>query len=171
MTMINSRVPSRKPYFRTLQRSKIEADSIVFTATVAAEMRESVEALFFFNPRQSFLRSAISAAVERTGVPRIVEADGRVWIDAPSRTMQCLFACDGNSSPPRPVGVVLYERPSMEVISVSHVAVDPAYAFGGSRGGAGLGLLLIERVRQIARRIKGVTRIQVPYRNQCFLRV
>ena len=41
---------------------------------------------------------------------------------------------------------------------------------GGGKGG-GLGLLLIERVREIARRIKGVTRIQVPYRSQCFLRV
>ena len=42
---------------------------------------------------------------------------------------------------------------------------------GGRNGDGGLGLLLIERVREIARRIKGVTRIQVPYRSQCFLRV
>ena len=131
-------------------------------------MREAVEALFFFNPRQPLLRSAISATVERTGVPRIVELDGRVWIDVPSHAMQCLFACDSTLEP---VGVVLYDRPSLDILSVSHLAVDPAYSSGGGNGGGGLGLLLIERVREIARRIKGITRIQVPYKSQCFLRV
>ena len=140
---------------------------IVFSATVPVGMREAVEALFFFNPRQPLLRSAISATVERTGVPRIMELDGKVWIDVPSHAMQCLFACDSTS---KPVGVVLYDRPSPDVLSVSHLAVDPAYASCGGKGG-GLGLLLIERVREIARRIKGITRIQVPYRSQCFLRV
>jgi hypothetical protein len=38
-------------------------------------------------------------------------------------------------------------------------------------GGGGLGLLLIERVKEIARRIKGVTRVQIPYRDRCFLRL
>ena len=149
------------------KRRQTKPKQIVFSATVAVGMREAVETLFFFNPRQPLLRSAISATVQRTGVPRIVELDGRVWIDVPSHSMQCLFACD---SALKPVGVVLYDRPSPDVLCVSHLAVDPAYASGGGKGG-GLGLLLIERVRQIARRIKGISRIQVPYRSQCFLRV
>ena len=149
------------------KRKQTKPKHIVFSGTVPNDMREAVEALFFFNPGQPLLRSAISATVQRTGVPRIVELDGRVWIDVPSHSMQCLFACDGTS---KPVGVVLYDRPSPDVLSVSHLAVDPAYASRGGQGG-GLGLLLIERVREIARRIKGITRIQVPYRSQCFLRV
>jgi hypothetical protein len=153
------------------KRRRPDPEQIVFSATVPVEMREAVEALFFFNPRQSLLRSAISSTVERTGIPRIVESDGRVWIDVPSRAMQCLFACDSALKPSAPVGVVLYERPSMDVLSISHLAVHPAYAFGGEHGGGGLGLILIERIREIARRIKGITRVQVPYRNQCFLRI
>ena len=149
------------------KRRQTKPKQIVFSATVSIDMREAVEALFFFNPRQPLLRSAISATVQRTGVPRIVELEGRVWIDVPSHSMQCLFACDSAS---KPVGVVLYDRPSPDVLSISHLAVDPAYASRGDQGG-GLGLLLIERVREIARRIKGVTRIQVPYRSHCFLRV
>jgi hypothetical protein len=150
----------------TGKRSK--PGQIVFSATVPAGMRGAVETLFFFNPRQPLLHRAISSTIERTGIPKIMERDGRVWIDVPSHAMQCLFACDSALTP---VGVVLYQRPSAEVLSVSHLAVDPAYAFGGDCGGAGLGLLLIERVKEIARRIKGVVRVQIPYRNQCFLRV
>ena len=155
---------------RFKKKMESEPKQIVFSATVPVEMREAVEALFFFNPRQSLLRSAISATVEQTGIPRIVELDGRVWIDVSSGYMQCLFALD-NDEAYGPVGVVLYGRPSREVLSVLHLAVDPAYSFGGGRGGAGLGLLLVERVKEIARRINGVRRIQLPYRDQCFLRV
>jgi len=156
--------------FAGFRKDEPEIGRFVFSATVSLKVREVVEALFFFNPRQPLLRSAISATVERTGVPKIVELDGRVWIDVPSRAMQCLFACDNYLETCEPV-VVLYERPKADVLSISHLAVDPAYASRGDRSGAGLGLLLIERVRQIARRIKGVTRVQVPYRDQCFLRV
>jgi hypothetical protein len=148
-----------------------DADRFVFCATVSAKMREVVEALFFFNPRQPLLHSAISATVERTGVPKIMVLKGRLWIDVPSRDMQCLFACDSYLKRCKPVGVVLYDRPKLEILSVSHIAVNPAYAFQRGNGGAGLGMLLIERVKEIARRIKGVTHVQVPYRNQCFLRV
>ena len=149
-------------------RKRTIPKQIVFSSTVPLAMRPALESLFFFNPRQPLLRSAISATVQRTGVPRIVELDGRVWIDVPSHSMQCLFACDSTL---KPWGVVLYDRPSLDVLSVSHLAVDPAYVSGGGNSDGGLGLLLIERVREIARRIKGVTRVQVPYRSQCFLRV
>ena len=153
------------------KEKEFEPEQIVFAATVAAELRDAVEALFFFNPRQSLLLPAISATVKRTGVPEIVESDGRIWIDVPSRAMQCLFACNGRLRPCTPVGIVLYERPAADVLSVSHIAVNPAYAFVGGRGCSGLGFILIERVKEIARRINGITRIQLPYRNRCFLRL
>lgn len=146
-------------------------ERFVLSATVSVKMRQAVEALFFFNPRQPLLRSAISVTVERTGVPKIVKRDGRVSIDIPGRAMQCLFACDSSLKTCPPVAVALYERPTAEVLSISHLAVDPAYSFRGKSNGAGLGLLLIERVMDIARRIKGVKRVQLPYREECFLRV
>jgi hypothetical protein len=173
--MITSRVDCCEPQTLVVsngfQKGKIEGRRFVFSATVSAEMQAAVEELFFFNPRQSFRRSAISVTIERTGVPRIVEFDGRLWIDVPPHAMQCLFACDSALKPGEPVGVALYERPSADVLSVAHLAVDPQYAYGGYREGMGLGLLLIERVKEIARRINGITRVQVPYRNQCFLRI
>ena len=44
-------------------------------------------ALFFFNPRQPLLRSAIDEIVRRTGIPEIFERDGR-------RVMRRGFECD-----------------------------------------------------------------------------
>ena len=143
----------------------------IFAATVSATMREAVETLFFFNPRQPLLHHAITTTVARTGVPRLFERDGMVWIDVPERAMQCLFIIDGSRKPPNPVAVALYERPTLDILAISHLAVDPAYALRGNRRSAGPGLLLIKKIMEIACCIKGVTRVQVPYRDGCFLRL
>jgi hypothetical protein len=144
---------------------------IEYAATVPLDMRPAAEALFFFNPRQGESYDGILATVERTGAPTIMERDGRVWIGVPAGNTQCLFAFDRSLAPPRPVGVVLYGRPAPEVIWISHLAVDPFYTYGNKNRDAGLGYLLVEKVREIARSIKGVTKIQLPYRRNCFLRV
>ena len=144
---------------------------IEFSATVPAEMRQAAEALFFFNPRQGDSINGILATVERTGAPEIMERDGRVWIGVPSGNMQCLFAVDRRLEPQRPAGVLLYGRPTPDVIWISHLAVDPVYTYGNKNRGAGLGWVLVEKVREIARSIKGVSRIQLPYRRNCFLQV
>jgi hypothetical protein len=144
-----------------------EWEKIEFSATVPADMRLAVEALFFFNPRQSLLIKDIRATVEAMGSPEIREDAGRLWIDVPSGSLQCLFACNTQSIP---VGVLLYGRPSREVLEVVHLAVNPTYAFG--EGGAqGVGMLLVGKVQEIACRIKGVSRIQLPYRPGFFLRL
>jgi hypothetical protein len=146
-------------------------DQIEFSATVPAGLRPAVEALFFFNTRQGDSAQGILATVERTGTPAIVEREGRVWIGVPSGNMQCLFACDTSLDPPRPVGVVLYGRPAPDVIWISHLAVDPAFTSSSSNRWSGLGGILVEKVQGIACRIKGVRRIQLPYRRDCFLQV
>ena len=142
-----------------------------YISVVSPGMRDAVEALFFFNPRQRRVREGIRVSVELFGRPKILEQDGKLWIGVSSGATQCLFASDQSRSPARLAGVMLYLRPTPDVLSITHLAVDPDYVAGGSRGGDGLGLLLIEQVRQIARRINGVRRIELPYRNRCFLPV
>lgn len=147
------------------------SEGIQFVAALPVEMREAVEALFFFNPRQYVVRQGIREVVQRTGVPSIVERDGKLWVAGPSAETQCLFAYHAAQVPARVIGIVLYARPSPTVLEVTHLAVDPEYAFGGAGGGAGLGLVLIEKIREIARRINGVRQIQLPYRRGCLLSV
>lgn len=142
-----------------------------FISAVSSGMRGAVEALFFFNPRQQRVRQGILVSVELYGRPEILELNGKLWIGVSSGAMQCLFACDQSQEPARPAGVMLYLRPAPEILSITHLAVDPDYTAGGSRGGEGLGLLMIGQLRNIARRINGVSRIELPYRKRCFLPV
>jgi hypothetical protein len=139
--------------------SALASRTHIRTTRMSPPSASTVQCVIFLNRRQQLLHRAISSTIEQIGIPKIMELDGRVWIDVPSHAMQCLFACDGAFAP---IGVALYERPSTDILSVCHLAVDPAYAFGGINGGGGLGLLLIERVKEIAGRIKGVTRVQIP---------
>jgi hypothetical protein len=106
--------------------------------------------------------------VEEFGIPEMLELDGMIWLGVPSGTTQCLFACDEGEESTIVAGVVLYARPSIELVSITHLAVDPEYAAIGTHG---LGLILVNQVRQVARRMKGVTRLQLPYRPSHYLPV
>jgi hypothetical protein len=153
------------------KRRHLTSVRFVFSATVPASMRAVVEILFFFNPRQPLLLSPIAETVRRTGIPEIFERDGRVWIDVPERARQCLFVSALSQEACHPVGVALFERPTFDVLAISHLAVNPDYASQGSNRIAGPGVLLIRKIGEIARSIKGVTRVQMPYREDCFLRL
>ena len=148
-----------------------KAKHFAFSSTVPACMRESVEALFFFNPRQALLSAAIYDTIQRTGVPRLMELEDTVWIGVPSGALQCLFASDCSSEAHRVAGVALYGRPAPDALSVVHLAVNSAYAGAGEAGGTGVGQVLIKKIKEIGSRVQGITRIQLPYRHQAFLRV
>ena len=146
-------------------------DRIGFHSALPLEMRPEIEALFFFHPRQTLLQEGIHAAVARAGMPTITEQNGRVWIGVPSGKTQCLFACDEGIVPSRAIGVVLYSRPVVDRIWITHLAIDSAYAHGGDHAELQVATRLVDRVMAIARSIKGITRIQLPYRNERYLRV
>ena len=146
-------------------------NSFDFVSTVPSQWRHAVEALFFFNPRQQLVQAGIRLSVEQFRRPEILESDGRLWIGTPSGAMQCLFAHDQVREPNRLAGVTLYLRTAPEVLSITHLAVDPDYAAGGSCGGDGIGLLLIEKVRHIARRINGIRHVELPYSSKRYLPV
>jgi hypothetical protein len=141
---------------------------LAFTAFLPAAFRPALEALFFFNPRQAASRHGITAIVEQTGTPVIMQSGDRIWIGVPSSDTQCLCACEVEGTEQRLVGVVLYCRPSIEVISILHLAVIPSRT---GRHCVGFGCDLVERVRDISCRIKGVTRMRLPYRKDRFLTV
>jgi len=52
-----------------------------------------------------------------------------------------------------------------------HVAVHPAYGLQGSKVGVGLGVTLIEKVKEVATRIVGVKRIVFFYRKEGVIQV
>lgn len=134
-----------------------------FVSSVDAGCWKDVEALFYFHPRQPALIESIKACVEAYGAPEILEHGGRIHLGIPKNGAQCLFACHRERRPGVPVGVVLYLRTSTELLHILHLAVHPTYEQGGQHAELDLALQLVNQVRQLARRLSGVRRVQLPY--------
>lgn len=131
--------------------------SITFTSVLERSQCRELERLLFLNPGQHRVRSAIIEAVEKYGIPRVVDEQGllRVRLDS-SREVQTLFAIGHTALSSRLAGVMVYTRLDGETILLLHLAVARDYASGGRFGRQMLALRLVERLRKIAAQVKGV---------------
>jgi len=130
-----------------------------------------VEELFFFNPRQYRVREGIVNSLGRFGHPRIEDTLSGLSVRVGDHEAQTLFAFDMDRRDGNPVGIVIFLRTSSDEIAVMHIAVHPDYALHGRRAGLGLGLVLIEKVKEIASRIVGVRRIVLPYQQEIVIQI
>jgi hypothetical protein len=140
--------------------------NLTFTSKVAKDARPALEELFFFNPRQYRVRDGIVDSLGKFGHPRIEDTANGLSIKVGDQDAQTLFVYDLDRRGADPIGVVVFIRTSPAEIAIMHVAVHPDYAFPGHRAGLGLGLVLIEKVKEIASRIVGVRRIALPYQQE-----
>jgi hypothetical protein len=145
--------------------------NIVFSSRVPTECRSELEDLLFFNPRQHLVREGIIHSLAHFGHPRVEETSNGLSVRVGDHEAQTLFAFDREKKTKAPVGVVLFLRTSHEEIAIMHVAVDDDYALQGSDAGVGLGVTLVEKVKEIARRIVGVKRIVFFYRQEVVIRL
>jgi len=120
------------------------------------QCRPALEAMLFFNPRQSRVREGIINSLEKFGHPQLEEAAGALSVRVGNHEAQTLFAYDRDRHGNHPVGVVVFLRTSSAEIAIMHVAVHPDYVLRGRHAGVGLGIALIEKVKEIASRIVGV---------------
>lgn len=123
-----------------------------------------VEDLFFLNPRQYRVRDSIVDTLKKYGQPWLEEKDDGIYLRVGDKDVQTLFAFDGSLMAADPVGMVVFLRNSATEIAILHLAVHPDYALHGRHGGLGLGLLLIDKVKEIASRIVGIQHIVLCYR-------
>lgn len=145
--------------------------NLVFSSRVPSECREALEDLLFFNPRQHRVREGILNSLEHFGHPRLEETATGLSVRVGKHEAQTLFAFDRSRPGPEPVGVVVFLRTSPAEIAIMHVAVDPDYALQGRHAGVGLGVTLVEKVKEIASRIVGVQKIVFFYRQEVVLRL
>jgi len=143
--------------------------NLVFTSKIMKDARPALEELFFFNPRQYRVREGIVNSIGEFGHPRIDDTANGLSIRVGNQEAQTLFAFDGDRRDNNPIGIVIYMRTSTDEIAVLHLAVHPDYALPGRRAGLGLGLLLIEKVKEIASRIVGVRRIVLHYQRKIII--
>ena len=145
--------------------------NLVFSSRVPKECRSALEELLFFNPRQHVVRDGIIESLEHFGHPKLEETGDSLCIRVGTHEAQTLFAYDRERPGDDPVGVVVFLRTSAEEISILHVAVHPDYALQGTEAGVGLGVTLVEKVKEIASRIVGVKRIVFFYRQEVVIRL
>lgn len=144
---------------------------IEFSSRASTKCKPALEELLFFNPRQSRVREGIVNSLEKFGHPRLVEAGDELSVRVGELEAQTLFAYDRARREGGPVGVVVFIRTSPEEIAIMHVAVHPDYALRGRRAGSGLGVTLIEKVKEIGSRIVGVRKIVFFYRGEVVIRL
>lgn len=145
--------------------------NIVFSSRVPKDCRAELEDLLFFNPRQHLVRQGIINSLAQFGHPQVVETPEGLSVRVGDHEAQTLFAFDRNRKAKAPVGVVVFVRTSFEEMAIMHVAVDDEYALQGSEAGVGLGVTLVEKVKEIASRIVGIKRIVFFYRQEVVIRL
>jgi hypothetical protein len=145
--------------------------NIVFSSNAPEGCREDLENLLFFNPRQHKVRSGILDSLSQFGHPRVVESKNGLSVRVGELEAQTLFAFDRDGDAKSPVGAVVFLRTSPEEVTILHVAVEDEYALQGNRAGAGLGIALVEQVKEIVARIVGVKRLVFFYRHQVVMRL
>lgn len=135
------------------------------------ESRLALEELLFFNPGQSRVREGIIDSLAQFGHPRLQETNGSLSVRVGEQEAQTLFAYDRDRRGQDPIGVVVFLRTAPDEIAILHVAVHRDYVLQGKKWGLGLGVTLVEKVKEIASRIVGVRRIVFFYRREVKLRV
>jgi hypothetical protein len=145
--------------------------NLVFLSKVSKQSRPALEELMFFNPEQYRVRAGIVSALHKFGHPRIEENGDSISIRVADMEAQALFAFDHGRRGDDPVGVVVFIRTSPVEIAILHIAVHPDYSWQSGRKNLGLAILLIEKVKEIARRIVGVQQILFWYRSDVIIRL
>jgi hypothetical protein len=145
--------------------------NLLFSSRVPKECRAELEELLFLNPRQHLVRDGILHSLQQFGHPKLEETASGLSVRVGDAEAQTLFALDRSRRNPAPVGVVVFLRTSQEEITVVHVAVHEDYALQGAEAGVGVGVTLVEKVKEIASRIVGIKRIVFFYRRHVVIRV
>jgi hypothetical protein len=145
--------------------------NLVFSSRVPSQCRSALEDLLFFNPQQHRVREGILESLEQFGHPRLEETADGLSVRVGNHEAQTLFAFDRDRRGMDPVGVVVFLRTTPTDLAIMHVAVQPDYSLQGRHGGVGLGLTLIEKVKEIAARIVGIKRIVFFYRQEFVIKL
>jgi len=145
--------------------------NLVFSSRVPSQCRSALEDLLFFNPQQHRVREGILESLEQFGQPRLEETADGLSVRVGNHEAQTLFAYDRDRRGIDPVGVVVFLRTAPTDIAIMHVAVHPDYSLQGRHGGVGVGLTLVEKVKEIAARIVGIKRIVFFYRQEVVIKL
>jgi hypothetical protein len=144
---------------------------LFFTSNLDRTYRDVLEQMFCYNTNQAKIHDAILYAVERYGTPRVSLLKDRLWVTFESGIeAQSLFVMERSENKAELVGVLVYTREN-DTLAVIFMAVREDYAHGGDRDDRMLLLRMVDEVRSMARRVKGITSITMFFRGPVTVRI
>jgi len=124
---------------------------------------EEVEELVFFNERQREVRSRILELLELYGPPQILRSGEDVRVGLVRRPdAQCLFLLSDETEAAELLGFALFLRDSADTLTVVHVAVVEG-VLTEDEADPLLAMRLLNSIRRLAQRIRGVKWVRVLY--------
>lgn len=135
-----------------------------FTSLLSVGYREELERLLFFNPGQRRVEAGILRAIVRCGPPEIIVRGLHLRVAlSKCPDAQNLHALAPGPERPCLAGSVVYLRERPENLMVAHIAVAPQFAMRPAGGGPAVAMLLLAEVFRLARRVKGIDSVELPY--------
>lgn len=133
---------------------------VAFTSSLAAEHRDDIERLLFFNGNQAKVARSIGLVTQRYGMPRIRVVADRLRIGLDPHEPQTLFAVERDADDEHAIGIAVYVREG-DALVVLFVAVDESYSSRGEYAEVGLLRRLIAELQAAARRVRGIAAVTV----------
>ena len=118
-----------------------------------------VEDILFFTPQQDRTRTGNLNSLKSFGLPRLTESAHGFEIQVDEYEAQTIFAYNQDDPQKSPAGIVVFLRSGADELGIIHIAVRPEYSVSGRYAGAGLTFMLVDDVRRIGNRIKGVVQM------------
>ena len=141
------------------------AMSLQFTSVLDKFHKSELEELLFFHPHQGRFASSIVGAVEKHGVPTVVEQDNHLRVKlVGSDDAQTLYVVMESLLLQELVGAVIYTRTSEGTLVILHIAVKKEYTQEGEKSGQQVTLQLIQEICRIARQVQGIKSVQLGYK-------
>ena len=140
-------------------KSIIRENKVYFSSTINPDQRETLERIFFFNKNHTEYYFDIKHLIESYGQPRIVEEKDRLYLNFEKIDCQNIFTIMDHNL----VGLAIYYRDSLDNIDLVHIAVDEKYSSTGKYADKLLVLQMINELKKIALKIKGIKTITVKY--------
>jgi hypothetical protein len=140
--------------------------NIIFSSSADRKYRQAIEDLLFFNPQQDQARTGILNSLKRFGLPRLKEVANGVEIQVDEYETQTIYAYNQDEPQKGPAGIIVFLRSGANELGIIHVAVQPEYSLQGCHAAAGLTFMLVDEVRRISHRIKGIERLLFFYHKE-----
>ena len=136
-----------------------------FSSVLDRQYRRDLEKLLFFNFSGPKARKKIVEAVRKYGSPKIVKVGRNLKVEITGLPeVQSLFVfCDQKGAAPHLCGALMYIRESHESLLVLHIAVHREFTMRGAHSGEWLLYRMINKLREIARVVKGIRFISILY--------